>query len=127
MRQTAIESIIPATLMQKNQQEVMRTQHLAVCRANLDSTTCVFQVGREITETQKMHIVLCGKKDNKAVTIVFSVDHRGVISTEQVTAFDNLTLVSAVSEGKKVLLQTTDKLILFNVSQDKNLVFNQVH
>ena len=45
MRQTAIEAIYPSIVPKT---EVMRTSNLAVCRVNLDSTSCVFQVGDNI-------------------------------------------------------------------------------
>jgi hypothetical protein len=80
-RQTVIESLIPASLLEKNHQEVMRSQDLALCRVNLDSTSCVFQIGSDISDNVKWHVVVCGKKDNKCVTVVLTVDNTGVIKS----------------------------------------------
>lgn len=96
-----------------------------MCRANLETTACVFQVSDNITETQKMHIVVSGKKDGKPVTVVFSIDHKFAITTETITAFDNLEVSAAVSHGNKVLIQSNDKLHLFDLSFDETLKFVQ--
>ena len=80
MRQSALEAIIPSTLLQKNKQEVLRTQHLAVARLNLDKTTSVFQVGQNITDKTQMHIIVSGMKDHKHVSVVLSVSLMGHIS-----------------------------------------------
>lgn len=60
----------------------MRSQDLALCRVNLDSTSCVFQIGNEMSENVKWHVVVCGKKDNKPITILFTIDSTGVIKSQ---------------------------------------------
>lgn len=100
----------------------MRTQDLAVCRVNLDSTQCVFQVGDELTDSKKWHIVVCGKKENQNVAVVFSVDVMGNIrSSETLAALDGVEVSAAASHEDKVLIQSADKLILFKVEASKQL------
>jgi hypothetical protein len=90
--------------MQKNRQEVLRTQHLAVCRVNLDVTTSVFQVGSNITDRSKMHLIVSGLKDNKRISVALTVDYKGHISCEQISSLDGVQVNKGVSHEGKALI-----------------------
>lgn len=92
MRQTAIEAIYPSLVPKA---EIMRTSNLAVCRVNLDSTSCVFQVGDNIFDQKKVHVVICGKKDGKNVNVTLSIDSDGIITCSEFTLPDDLSIESA--------------------------------
>lgn len=57
------------------------------------------------------------------MTEMFSVKDENTIVHQSVPAFDNLSVTAGVSEGSNVLVQSDDKLILFNLM---NKQFNEV-
>jgi hypothetical protein len=101
MRQTAIEAIYPSIVPKT---EVMRTSNLAVCRVNLDSTSCVFQVGDNISDQKQVHVVVCGKKDGKNVNVTLSIDSAGIITCSEFTLPDDLSIEQAFSFESQVLV-----------------------
>jgi hypothetical protein len=119
--QTAVESLIPSTLLERNRQEVLRTQDFAVLRVQLDSVDLVAQLGNELTDDNKWCIMVTGTKDQKPVCVVFSLSVDGAITAERIPQFEEPTMqiVNAVAHGEKLLVQTKDKFFLFNYEYKK--------
>jgi len=70
----------------------MRAQDLAVCRVNLDKTTCVFQIGSELAEDKKWHIMVCGIKDGAPVSVFLTIDVYGYIKAETITSLSGMNV-----------------------------------
>ena len=112
----AIEAMIPDTL--PNQTESLRSQSIAVCRLHVDETTCVFQAGSDLTEKNKLHIFVCGKKAGKHSTTVFSVDNKGFVTYQQLDFLAGEVVTAGCGVDSKVVMQCGDKLKLFNIEPE---------
>ena len=113
----AIEAMIPGTL--PYQSESLRSQSIAVCRLHVDEVTCVFQAGNDLTEKNKWHIFVCGKKNgNIHTTTVFSVDNRGFVTYQPLSFLDGVQVTAGCGVDNKVVMQCGDKLRLFNVEPE---------
>jgi hypothetical protein len=72
-------------------------------------------------------MIVSGVKDNKHISVALSVNHLGHILCEQIASLDDIKVDTGVSHDGKVLIQTGDKLFLFNVSQvEKSIAFEEV-
>lgn len=61
------------------------------------------------------HVVVCGVKDNKNVSVLFSVDATGYINSKQIEAFDGLEITAGVYSKEKVIIQVGSKLLMYKV------------
>lgn len=62
-----------------------------------------------------MAIVVCGRKDGKNITELFTLKDENTIVNKSVSSFKSLNVTSGVSEGSSVLVQSDDNLVLFNL------------